>query len=424
MAREVAGSDDVEVTVRVERAATGGGVGRDGQGKVVFVRHALPGELVRVEVLESSAHFSRGEAVAILEASPERVTAPCVYARPGGCGGCDLQHASAAAQREWKSALVEDHLRRIAHTTRDVDVVAAPSPARGSRTRVRCGVDDEGRLGLRAVRSHQVVPVDACWISDERFATALARPWRGAADVELRAIGDGIPFAVVRREGERGSTFECRALDGASVDPSTRSRVVVGENAFTVGPRSFWQSHRDAPSLLTDTVTRWADVARGDDVVDLYSGVGLFSVPLARAVGPSGRVAAVESSPYAVRDARENAAGLRHLKVREWSVTPRSINDTVRGDSVVILDPPRTGLAKGVVEALVRRAPRRVVYVSCDAATFARDLKNFLGSGYALQRLEVLDLFPMTEHVELVALLDTSAQKGESAGETENLASR
>jgi tRNA/tmRNA/rRNA uracil-C5-methylase (TrmA/RlmC/RlmD family) len=410
--------------VRVERPATGGGVGRDDEGKVVFVRHALPGELVRVALTATSAHFSRGEAVEVLEASPERVAAPCPYAHPGGCGGCDLQHASASAQRDWKSALVREHLSRIAGVDLAPDVVAPPSAPRGSRTRLRCGVDGEGRLGLRGSRSHELVALERCWIADERFEEAFVRAWRGASEVELRALGEGAPFAVVRREGERSGLVEPRGLDGAVLDPSTRSRVAVGANVFTVGPRSFWQSHRDAPTMLTEAVLRLAAVAPGDDVVDLYSGVGLFSVPLARSVGPGGRVVAVESSPFAVRDARENAAGLGQLKIREWSVTPRAVNDTVRADSVVVLDPPRQGLAKGVAASVARRRPRRLVYVACDPATFARDLTIFLGSGFALKHLEVFDLFPMTEHVELVALLDTSEEKVDSAGETENLGSR
>jgi tRNA/tmRNA/rRNA uracil-C5-methylase (TrmA/RlmC/RlmD family) len=141
-------------------------------------------------------------------------------------------------------------------------------------------------------------------------------------------------------------------------------------------------------------------------VTDLFSGVGLFSIPLAKVVGPGGKVTAVESSPYAVRDARENGDGLRHLKVREWSVSPRAINDSVGEGDIVVLDPPRHGMAKGVAESLLRRAPRRVVYVSCDAATFARDLKHMLAGGFQLSDLKVFDLFPMTEHSELVALLD------------------
>jgi tRNA/tmRNA/rRNA uracil-C5-methylase (TrmA/RlmC/RlmD family) len=395
--------------VRIDRPATGGGVGRADDGRVIFVRHSLPGELVRVEVTEATSNFYRGDAVEILESSPDRVTPPCPYAHPGGCGGCDLQHASTSAQLSWKASLVREHLKRIAGLEMDVEVAPPPGEVQGSRTRLRCAVNEDGRLSLRAARSHQLVPIDSCWISNDAFEPALLSTWRGVSEVELRALGTAEPFAVARRESERGTHYELRSLTGAPLDPGTHSRVVVGDHVFSVGPLSFWQSHRDAPSVLLDAVLELASVTSGDDVVDLFSGVGLFAVPLAKLVGSSGRVTAVESSAVGVRDARTNATGLKQLKVREWSVTARSVNDTVREGSVVVLDPPRQGLAKGVVESLVRRRPRRLVYVSCDAATLARDLKNFLGSGFSLKQLRIFDLFPMTEHVELVALLDSPA---------------
>ena len=395
-----------EGPVRVERPATGGGVGRLADGRVVFVRHSLPGELVRVEVTDVTSTFARGDAISVLEPSAERVVAQCSYAHPGGCGGCDLQHASDAAQRSWKQTLVAEHLSRIAGVDADVTVESAGVPARGSRTRLRCGVDADGRLGLRGSRSHDLQRIEQCWIGDGRLTPAFATSWSGAAEVELRAIGEGPPFAVVRRETVRGPMVEICSLHGEPLEPSTQSRVAVRGHYYVVSPRSFWQSHRAAPEVLLDVVLSFADVAPEDHVVDLFSGVGLFAVPLARQVGPGGRVTAVESSPYAVRDARQNGEGLRHLRVREWSVSPRAVNDSVGAGDVVVLDPPRAGLAKGVAEALVRRAPRRLVYVSCDAATFARDLKKFVSGGFLLSELRVIDLFPMTEHVELVGLLD------------------
>lgn len=392
--------------VRVERPATGGGVGRLDDGRVVFVRHSLPGELVRVEITETTTSFSRGDAIEILEPSVERVTAPCPYAHPAGCGGCDLQHASFAAQSSWKAAAVAEHLKRIAGIERDIQIIAPPSPARSSRTRLRCAVNEEGQLCLRATRSHDLVAIDACWIADSNFLPAFATSWDGAEEVELRAIGDGEPFAVVKRDTHRGTMYELCSLHGEPLEPSTHSRVGVQDTYFSVSPRSFWQSHRDAPDLLLTNVIDFAQVQPDDHVCDLFSGVGLFAVPLAKAVGPGGRVTAVEQSPYAVRDARQNGDGLRQLKVREWSVSPRAINDAVATGDVVVLDPPRGGLAKGVAGALVRRAPRRIVYVSCDAATLARDLKSLTTGGYVLDKLRVFDLFPMTEHVESVAVLD------------------
>ena len=396
------------VPVHIERPATGGAVGRMPDGRVVFVRHTLPGEFVNVRVTETTASFSRGDAVEVLEASSERVKAPCNFAYPGGCGVCDLQHASKTAQYDWKKALVTEHLKRIAGIDYDVTITAPEGSGEGSRTRLRCSVNEDGQLCLHLSRSHELIAIDACWIANSKFAPAFQTSWDGAEEVELRAIGDGEPFAVSRRETHRGTIYEITSLHGEPLEPSTQSRVEVQGHYFSVGPRAFWQSHQDAPQMLLSKVLEFADVKTGDHVVDLFSGVGLFAVPLAKAVGPTGKVTAVESSAYAVRDARQNGDGLRHLKVKEWAVTPRSINDSVAPGDVVVLDPPRSGLAKGVVDALVRREPRRLVYVSCDAATFARDLKLLLAGGYELKKLEAFDLFPMTEHVELVALLDKS----------------
>ena len=409
--------DQSDVPIRIDRPATGGGVGRRSDGRVVFVRHCLPGELVRVTVTEMNSTFARADAIEVLESSPERVVAPCTFAHPGGCGGCDLQHASLPAQLSWKAALVQDHLVRIGGIARDVHVTPAVSAPYESRTRLRCAVDENGQLCLREARSHDLVAIDGCWIASHAFASAFGTSWDGASEVELRAIGDGAPFAIVRRETHRGTLYELCSLRGEPLEPSTQSRVAVRGHYYSVSPRSFWQSHRDAPELLVDTVLSMADVGPGERVVDLFSGVGLFSVPLAQAVGPGGRVTAVEASPHAVRDARQNGDGLRQMKVREWSVTPRAVNDSVSPGDVVVLDPPRHGLSKGVAAALVRRAPRRLVYVSCDAATLARDLKILLAGGFALGEIRAFDLFPMTEHVELVTILDNALEKGESARE-------
>jgi tRNA/tmRNA/rRNA uracil-C5-methylase (TrmA/RlmC/RlmD family) len=266
-------------------------------------------------------------------------------------------------------------------------------------------VDPNGRLGLRASRSHDVVELDSCWLAHPALQRAFGTDWTGFDEVELRAIGD-VAHAVARREDGADTIYEVVDLERRALPSSTVSRVNVNGRSFQVGPLSFWQSHVDAPQLLTRNVVELLEAAPGDHVTDLYSGVGLFAVALADVVGANGRVVSVESSRDAVGDAEVNAQGRRQLTVRNWAVTPRAINDSVAPGDLVVLDPPRSGAGKAVMGALMRRRPRRIAYVSCDAATLARDLKVALDAGYALVELRAFDLFPMTEHVELVAILD------------------
>jgi tRNA/tmRNA/rRNA uracil-C5-methylase (TrmA/RlmC/RlmD family) len=389
-------------SVRIERPATGGGVAHLADGRVIFVRHSLPGELVEVEITENSKNFARGQAVEILEPSTERITPICPVAVPGGCGGCDLQHASASAQRDWKTFLVQDQLQRLAGIEVELTIESLPEMALHTRTRLRCAVTESGQLALRASRSHDLIPISSCAVAESAFAPAFENSWGKVDEVELRAIGEGEPFAVVRR----GESYDVVGLDGSRRHPDTQSRVSVRDFVYSVGPRSFWQSHRDGPEVLVNQVLLYAQLEKGSHAVDLFSGVGLFSIAMAKEVGPTGKVVAVESSAFSVRDARQNAQGFPWVKIREWTVSARAINDAVMEGDVVVLDPPRIGLAKGVVEALARRKPKRIVYVSCDAATFARDLALFEEEGLELTDMKVFDLFPMTEHVEIVALIE------------------
>ncbi len=397
--------------VRVGRAATGGAASRLGDGRVVFVRHALPGELVEVALTEDGARFARADATRVLEASAERVAAPCPHAGPGRCGGCDLQHASAAAQDDWRVAVAREHLARLAGADAELSVERPPHGARGSRVRLRAAVASDGRLALRRWRSHDLEVLDDCYVADERLAPAFAARWPAGAEVELRAIGDGDPFAVVSvGAGATTTDLAGRALEGAV------SEVDVAGRRYRVSPGSFWQAHRDAPELLVAAVLEGAGLVPGDTAVDLYGGAGLFGAALADAAGPAGRVTLVESSIEAAADALANAPAAGRLSVRAARVTPR-VAALVAERDVVVVDPPRTGLARGVAAALCAARPRRVVYVSCDAATLARDLGVLLTCGYRLVGLRAFDLFPMTEHLELVALLDRGRPRDEASGE-------
>jgi tRNA/tmRNA/rRNA uracil-C5-methylase (TrmA/RlmC/RlmD family) len=389
------------VEVEVGPVAHGGHFVARHEGQVVFVRHALPGERVVVEVTDGGpdSRFLRADAVEVLEPSPHRVAAPCPHAHPGGCGGCDFQHAALPYQRELKAAVVREQMHRLAklqgHPLVE-DLVVAPVPGDveglGWRTRVRLAVDADGRAGLRRHRSHDVEALDACPLLHPvaRSTGVLQERWPGVAEVAVAgsvATGETVVLA-----------------DGV---PRGRSRLTeeAGGHRWRVDGAGFWQVHPGAADTLLSSVRTALRLRAGEHLLDLYAGVGLFGGSLAEDLGPGGRVDAVEADATAVRAARRNlhdrpTVRLHQDRVEHWLGT----SGVTRCDAVV-LDPPRSGAGRQVVEALVRLAPRAVAYVACDPASLARDVGMLSAYGWELAGLEAFDLFPMTHHVECVALV-------------------
>lgn len=417
-----------EVEVEVGAIAHGGHCVARYDGRVLFVRHGLPGERVRARITEGGPgdRFLRADAVSVLEASPHRVAPRCAAAGPGGCGGCDFQHVATGHQRELKAAVVAEQLQRLAGIEREV-VVEPLDDADGLRyrTRVEFAVV-EGRIGLRRHRSHDVVEVDGCPIAAPDVDEAL-RETRAESVGELEGIR---AIDVVVPSGE-SDTVVVEVPQEAPTPPIEVTEVVrtpAGERSMTVDARGFWQVHRDAPHAFVAAMLEAADVRPGERVLDLYSGVGLLSVPLAEAVGATGQLIAVESDRRATDHLRDN------LAAHPWAlVVPGRVDDLLgvprqgrrrgprrpaRSDllppsaHVVVLDPPRTGAGRGVVAALTSLRPRRLVYVACDPAALARDTAYLAELGYELTALRAFDAFPMTHHVECVA---TFEPKGEAA---------
>ncbi|WP_101524256.1 class I SAM-dependent RNA methyltransferase [Nocardioides houyundeii] len=330
--------------------------------RVVFTRHALPGERVVVEITEGTEgdRFWRGDAVEVLSPAPERVVPPCPFAGPGLCGGCDFQHVRLDHQRELKATVVREQLVRLAGLSADDPLVSgltvAPVPGDVNglrwRTRTRFVPLAGGRIGMRKHRSHDVVEIDDCLIA---------------------APGE-VDHTVAGRE-------------------------------FTVAPDGFWQVHPGAPELLVTTVLDLLDPQPGESVLDLYAGVGLFARFLADRVGERARVVAVEGDADAARLARGHLAGVEQAAVSAGGVEKVLSTEYDEPFDIVVLDPPREGARRKVVEQVVDRAPRAVAYVACDPAALARDLAIFAEHGYRLEQLRAFDLFPMTHHVECVALL-------------------
>jgi tRNA/tmRNA/rRNA uracil-C5-methylase (TrmA/RlmC/RlmD family) len=385
-----------ELEVDVGPVAHGGHCVARHEGRVVFVRHALPGERVRAVVTEgtSTSSYWRADAVAVLTASPDRVVPPCPWAGPGRCGGCDLQHVTLEEQRRLKADVVREQLARLAGLDREVVVEEVPGAdgGLGWRTRVRWAVDDDGRPGLRAHRSHEVVPVDRCRIAhplvDAAGVTALRWPDASAVDVVASVATEEV---LVLPDG--------RGQQGAAVTER------VGGREFRVTGGGFWQVHPGAAQTLLDAVLAGLEPRPGDRVLDLYCGVGLFAGPLGELVGAAGRVSAVESDRQAVADARHNLADLPQVRVEAGRVDHVLRRRHHRRADLVVLDPPRSGAGRAVVRLVTRLGARRIAYVACDPAALARDLKELAANGYQLQSLRAYDLFPMTHHVECVAVL-------------------
>jgi tRNA/tmRNA/rRNA uracil-C5-methylase (TrmA/RlmC/RlmD family) len=396
-------------------AAGGGCVARADDGRVVFVRHSLPGERVVAEVTAETTSYLRADTIEVLEASPARVDPPCPHAGPGRCGGCDWQHVALPAQRVLKGELVAEQLRRVAGIERDVDVEEVPGAPDGLgwRTRVTFAADRAGRIGLRRHRSHDVEPVVHCPLATAAVdAVGVgAATWRGARQVEVVASPDGGDPVVVAT-GRSGLSVPSRigvglVVNGRTLRRPDRISMGVLEERFEVSAGVFWQVHPGAAAVLTTCVLGGLAPKVGDRVADLYAGAGLFTVPLARAVGSSGSVVAVERSARACADAVRNVGGLDHVDIRRSPVDPDTVSELLGSPDLVVLDPSREGAGQAVMRALVslRPAPLRMVYVSCDPSSFARDLRVTLDAGWTMESLRAFDLFPMTEHVELVALL-------------------
>lgn len=413
-----------EVDLEVGPVAHGGHCVARLDGRVVFVRHTLPGERVRARVTETGKRFWRADAVEVLEASDDRVPSAWPEAGPGGVGGGELAHVSLPAQRRWKAAVLAEQLARLARLDRAVEVEAAPGDEEraglGYRTRIELVADADGRAGMRRFRSHDVVPLAGMPLATDRVAALAAaegvwtRRWEPGARLELVAPeGESAePLLLVDGTPWRRGRADTRPNARRAVTESLRLRAADGgeDLHYRVAADGFWQVHREAPELLAGAVLdAVADVA-GGRVLDLYSGAGLFTLPLARAVGDGGTVVAVESDARAVKDARRNAHDLPQVDLRLGAVDRVLAHGDVAGApvgdaDVVVLDPPRAGAGRGVVDAIAERSPRSVVYVACDPAALARDVAYFAERGYELADLRAFDLFPHTHHVEAVATL-------------------
>lgn len=421
--------DILELTVG-EPAHGGACVARDDGGRVVFVRHAAPGEVVRARVTAVQKKLAWADAIEVIEPSPDRVESVWPQAGPGGVGGGELAHLTPAAQRDWKSCVIVGQLRRVGgealaeavDALGGVRVVPAlgdedlGDPLTGRRSRIDVVIDADGRAGMHEFRGRRVIALD-----DMPLAVPAIRdlglfdeksPWRAlwkpGDRVRAVAPSGGEPVVLI---GE-----DTYAADGVRIDADgLRWNVPVGSGveSYYVRPSGFWQTHVRGAEVLANAVLAAAfgadEAGAGRAIMELYSGAGLFSVPIARAVGESARVVTLEGDEGAVRDAGENLAAFDWVDTFAGNVDREGIVD-LSGQlgavpDVVVADPPRAGAGAEVCEAIAATGAPRVVLVSCDPAAGARDLRSLTEGGYELESLQAWDLFPHTHHVEMVSVL-------------------
>ena len=381
--------------LHIERLVAGGdAMARDTDGRVVFVDGALPGETADVEFIEEKRDFARARLRSVAVASAQRVAPPCAHVAEG-CGGCNWQHLAASAQHDAKVDIVREAFARTGRLP-EVRIARGASVGHDAlRTTVRMAVTADGRLGFRRSGSHDVVGVEHCLVMHPQLAQLIS-------DIRVRGVGE-VTLRCGDATGERGVWSHDRArLLGLPDDVATGAGAVVHEEVagvrLRVAMESFFQASRQAAELLVDAVGRASqgllDGSEGP-VVDAYGGIGLFSATL---VPRDVQAVVVESSKSACDDAYSNLRGrtadIVQARFEQWVAQPAGL---------VIADPARSGLGKPGVGVIVETDAPRVVLVSCDAVAAARDARLLVDAGYQLDNVEVLDLFPHTHHVEVVA---------------------
>ena len=398
--------------LRIGDVAVGGdGVAREASGRVVFVEGALPGELVRVEMVAERRDHARAVVVDVVEPAPGRVAPPCPYVA-AGCGGCGWQHATVAAQRDLRAGMVAEALTRLGGIDGPRVDPGPTLPATGYRTTLRGVADAEGRFALRRRHRHDLVAVPGCLVAHPRLAEVAAEGrFPPGATVTIRVgarTGDRMVVvdhdpdgSVVVEEAGDGAVAVpegVRVVTGAELDGGKRAWLfeVVDGVRLRVSARSFFQAGPDAAEALAAAVA--AALGGGPErgsLADLYGGVGLFAATVGRSYG---RVIVVESSASSCADARVNLAahaGARVVRadVRRWR--PRRVD-------AVVADPPRSGLGKAGVRVVAGTGARHLALVSCDAAALGRDAALLVGAGYRFDGSTLVDAFPHTPHVEVV----------------------
>ncbi len=413
------------ITLTVDAAAYGGSsIGRH-KGKIIFVKGALPGETVDARVEEEAGDYSFASVVSVNKPSPERIEPLCTYF--GLCGGCHLQHSSHRGQIALKEAAIKDSLKRIAKT--DCDLASPLFQDNPWRYRHRGQFKvSHGEIGLYREKTRRVIRIDRCALMTDAvndglqglqpMVTDSPRLFHGIAEIHISRGDCAIAHLQVLpglKDSSEFRTLVSRLLRSGFKGVSVGSRdtcaqqhgetvmtLKLGNLGYTVSPLSFFQSHWKLNQMVVSFIANLLRPLTGKRILDIYSGAGNLSLALA---SEADEVIAVEENPCAVEDGERN---LKMNDIRNYRFIRASAGNLDIGITpvdIIIMDPPRAGLTSRVIHAVLALVPEKILYMSCNPATLARDLKKLFAGGYALESIRMVDFFPQTYHIESLALL-------------------
>ncbi len=377
------------LTLNIGDIANGGHFVAKHDNQIVFVRHAITGEIAKVKITAINSTFAFGDAIEIIKSSTNRVPSPCKYSYPEGCGGCDFQHINYSFQSDLKKQVLQDQFKRIAKIDISPDIIT-PDPAVGLhwRSRLNLAISENHKVGFRAHKSNDVIEIDECLIALKEInnSAIFSKTWDGKENLKI-------------------SCSNTNELNVSQLEKSISGPDKLTENIddyeYTISPKSFWQSHKNAPSILLQQVISNANIKKDDVVCDLYGGVGLFTLPISKLVGNNGQVHLIEMDRTCIQDANIMFENVDNIFIHHGKVEQKL--GGVKKIDTIILDPPRNGVSKQVINQMIEKKPNSIIYVSCNPSTLARDAKILLDNKYTLSKIVGLDLFPMTHHIESVA---------------------
>lgn len=403
--------------IKTENWAYGGEVmGRLPDGRAVFVPFSIPGELVRIELIEEKRGFARANLLEVLEPAPERIQPRCKHFR--ACGGCHYQHLPYALQLQAKTEVLKDTLSRIGGFSPEElegllrPAVGSPSPWH-YRNHVQFHLDESGQLGFRASRSDQVIAIEECYLPEEILNQIWPQlelePNPSLSRVALRSGIEEDAMLVLETEDDEGLEFSLDIpLAAVQLGPSTLHvlsdsaaiEMEVLDYTFQVSAGSFFQVNTSMAAAMVEHLLAHLPLTAESIVLDVYCGVGLFSAFIAPEVA---QLIGIEENPLAVEDFSENLDAYDNVSIYE---APAEEVMSLLGlqPDLILVDPPRAGLDRSVLDAIVDLQPKVLAYVSCDPSTFARDAKRLRSAGFTLEHITPFDLFPQTFHIESISI--------------------